>query len=287
MVIAQLGRSVERPKAGKMGNLESGRVLRSSVGSSARVSAGRAGVGGNRHSSGRRAVGEQHATRSAAVFDHLSSIDSEGHAAPYDGDGDEGDVLEVLQRTSQYLNGGAGTAKTDKEKEAALFTDHQGTEKADPQSTHHTRLLKNDDTEYKERERKNLSKYRDRSEFSANSDLAALNLINKAEAPDQQTNGGHMLLTGESKNQVQDAEVKKAAEKKGENASGQPPSSTWVDYKRGRLRKNRKVRNNKKDGNEDKGKGTIDMKNAGHDGNTMLFKTPDEKQHQLQGSQMP
>ena len=215
------------------------------------------------------------------MFDHLASIDSEGHAAPYDGDGDEGDVLEGLQRTAQYLNGGAGATSTDKEKQGNLFTDHQGAEKAGPQNGHHTRLLKNDDTEYKERERKNLSKYRDRSECRANSDLAALNLINKAEAPDQRANDENVLLTGESKNQVQDSAAKKSSEKKNEAASGQPPSSTWVDYKRGRLRKNRKVRNNKKDGNEDKDKGAFDLKNAGDESNPILFKTPDEKQHQI------
>ena len=196
-----MGRSVERPKAGNIDNLESGRALRDSGGSSPRVSAGRAG-GGNRHSSGRRGLGEQHATRSAAVFDHLSSIDSEGHAAPYEGDGDEGDVLEVLQRTTQYLNGAAGATNLGKEKQGGLFADHQGDAKADTQGVHHRRLLKNDDTEYKERERKNLSKYRDRSEFSANSDLAAFNQINRAEAPDRQGSGGNMLLAGESKTQV-------------------------------------------------------------------------------------
>ena len=77
---------------------------------------------------------------------------------------------------------------------------HHSSAKAGAQGAPHTRLLKNDDTEYKERERKNLSKYRDRSEFSANSDLAALNLISKAEATEPQTNEGNILMAGESKN---------------------------------------------------------------------------------------
>ena len=57
---------------------------------------------------------------------------------------------------------------------------------------------------------------------------------------------------------------------------------------RGRRRKNRKVRNNKKDGNEDKAKSAFDLKNTGDEGgNPMLFKTPDEKQHAIQGNPIP
>lgn len=128
----------------------------------------------------------------------MSSIESEGHEAQYEGDGDEGDVLEVLQRTSSYLDRGGGPAE--KSKQGDLFNVHHSSAKAGAQGAPHTRLLKNDDTEYKERERKNLSKYRDRSEFSANSDLAALNLISKAEAAEPQANEGNILMAGESKN---------------------------------------------------------------------------------------
>jgi len=280
LVIAHMGRSVERTKAG---NLESGHARRNSGGSSARMSAGRAGPGGNRRSSGRRGLGEQHATRSAAVFDHLSSIDSEGHAAPYDGDGDEGDVLEVLQHTTQFLNGGPGNTSNGKEKQGALFDHHQGTIKGGPQSNHHTRLLKNDDTEYKERERKNLSKYRDRSEFSANSDLATFNLVAKAEVSNEKVAAGNILLTGESKNQGDVPPAESSQEKKDEGAGGQASNNTWVDYKRGRLRKNRKLRNNKKDEIEDKPKSTFDLQHVEDDNHALFCKTPDEKQLQNQG----
>lgn len=158
---------------------------------------------------------------------------------------------------------------------------HHSSAKVGAQGAPHTRLLKNDDTEYKERERKNLSKYRDRSEFSANSDLAALNLISKAEATEPQTNEGSILMAGESKNEGIANAAEAPVEEKDETAGAPPPSTAWVDQ-RGRRRKNRKVRNNKKDGDEDKGKSAFDLKNTGDEGgNPMLFKTPDEKQHAM------
>lgn len=35
-------------------------------------------------------------SKQVGAFDHLSSIESEGHEAQFEGDADEGDVLEVL-----------------------------------------------------------------------------------------------------------------------------------------------------------------------------------------------
>jgi hypothetical protein len=47
-----------------------------------------------------------------------------------------------------------------------------------------------------------------RSEFSANSDLAALNQLNKAEALDRQGDARNMLVSGESNNKKETTEDK-------------------------------------------------------------------------------
>lgn len=76
-----------------------------------------------------------------AAFDCLSSIDSAHHQD----DVDEGEVLEVLQSNEKVRRSGA-----------------------------RGKVLKNDDLEYKQREIKNLNKYRDKSQMSNKSDVGAI-----------------------------------------------------------------------------------------------------------------